>query len=39
MAGKSKKQRGTKPVSLGNEAKPQMVSQKVKKQKKTSRGK
>jgi hypothetical protein len=39
MAGKSKKHRTTNPVSLGAEGKPQMVSQKVKKQKKTSRGK
>ncbi len=39
MAGKSKKNRATKPPSLGTEAKQQMVSQKVKKQKKTSRGK
>jgi hypothetical protein len=39
MAGKSKKQRGTNPASLGTEAKQQMVSLKVKKQKKTSRGK
>jgi hypothetical protein len=39
MAGKSKKHRVTNPVSLGSEAKPQMVSSKVKKQKKTSRGK
>jgi hypothetical protein len=38
MAGKSKK-RGTNPVSLGTEGKPQMVSVKVKKQKKKSRGK
>jgi hypothetical protein len=39
MAGKSKKKRATNPVSLGGEAKPQMVSLKAKKQKKTSRGK
>jgi hypothetical protein len=39
MAGKSKRHRVTNPVSLGAEAKAQMVSLKVKKQKKTSRGK
>jgi hypothetical protein len=39
MAGKSKKKGVTKPVSLGSDAKAKMVSMKVKKQKKTSRGK
>jgi hypothetical protein len=39
MAGKSKKHHVTNAVSLGTEAKVQMVSLKVKKQKKTSRGK
>ena len=38
MAGKSKKHR-VAPISLGTDAKAQMVSQKVKKHKKTSRGK
>jgi hypothetical protein len=39
MAGKSKKHRVPNPVSLGTEAKAPMLSLKVKKQKKTSRGK
>ena len=39
MAGKSKKHRVDNPVPLGTDKKPQMVSLKVKKQKKTSRGK
>jgi hypothetical protein len=39
MAGKSKKQRALNPVSLGADAKAPMVSLKVKKQKKKSRGK
>jgi hypothetical protein len=39
MAGKSKKQRGPDPVSLGTQAKAPMPSLKVKKQKKKSRGK
>ena len=39
MAGKSKKQPVPNPVSLGTGAKAPMVSLKVKKQKKTSRGK
>jgi len=39
MAGKSKKHPVTNPVSLGTGAKTPMVSVKVKKQKKRSRGK
>jgi hypothetical protein len=39
MAGKSKKQRGTNQASLGTDGKAKMVSLKVKKQKKKSRGK
>lgn len=39
MAGKSKKNRAPNPVSLGADAKAPMVSLKVKKPKKTSRGK
>jgi hypothetical protein len=39
MAGKSKKHQVATPISLGTDAKAQMVSQKVKKHKKTSRGK
>ncbi len=39
MAGKSKKHPVTNPVSLGTGAKVPMVSLKVKKQKKKSRGK
>ncbi len=39
MAGKSKKHRVPNPVSLGTGVKTPMVSSKVKKQKKTSRGK
>ena len=39
MAGKSKKHPVSNPVSLGTGAKASMVSLKVKKQKKTSRGK
>ena len=39
MAGKSKKHPVPKPISLGTEAKAPMLSLKVKKQKKRSRGK
>jgi hypothetical protein len=39
MAGKSKKHRVPNPVSLGTAAKAPMLSLKVKKQKKRSRGK
>ena len=39
MAGKSKKHGAPNPVSVAAEAKPPMLSLKVKKTKKTSRGK
>ncbi len=39
MAGKSKKHRAANPVSIGTGVKVPMVSSKVKKPKKTSRGK
>jgi hypothetical protein len=39
MAGKSKKKSAHNPVSLGSEGKAPMLSLKVKKQKKKSRGK